>query len=277
MKKKVAGSIIIGGLILIGLLAYFFYPDWQAQKVAKAYVLNWSSGHSAQAFEATLKPLATDDFNTQQVKTESEAYQKRIDQGAKETNHIQRIFLVDKRPSALQAVVFYDEKNENEKEGYANPMQANLVLYRSGDDWKIQAAYIMQRSDQPIPGSAQAVERVQAQRAVAFQGLIKEWMNTRNTGDKTKFLSFYSGDASKDTYTQAFDKEQKAIHDDKLDFHVETTGVLVSSSTDRQARLLVLTDEAINGKHQMVPLILDMTYAKGTWTIQNVYRDSTKG
>jgi len=263
--------IILSLLILgsIGAFIYFRFPDWQAEKVAKTYVLNWSSGNTSQKFEDTLKPLTTDDFQSKQLKAETDAYQQRIDQGDQEKNSVQKIYLIDKRPTALEAVVYFTEANK--KEHYSNPMQANVILYKSGQSWQIQNAYIMQRSDQPIPKSASDEEKKQAERAVGFQKQIKDWINSRNTGDINSFTSNFSKDATVDIYTNAFNKEQETIKKDKLNFHVDTTGVLVNSSTDRQARILVLNQQTINGTSQMIPLTLDLISEEGAWKIQKIF------
>lgn len=243
----------------------------QIKSTAKKYVLSWDIGnHDPDVFEQTLKDITTESFQKRQLEANVSTFKERHEEGNKLKSKIDKIYLIDKRASALQVVVYYAMRNE--VRGYENPMQANIIFFKDNDKWKIQNAYIMERSDQPFPKSAKEEETIHTERAIHLQELIKTWTNTRNFSAKDAFRDYFSKEADIENYLEAFDKESETLKENNINFHVETTAVAVDSSTDIQARLLVINQQFINDDKQMVPLIVNLILEEGVWKIHEFYQ-----
>jgi len=264
-KWKVAIIGLLSVLLVVAVIIEI--PDIKAKGVAKTYVLAWNTGKTADEFGQILTSIGTDDFVSKQISVDSEAYQKwsagnlQID--------IEDIYLIDKRETAEQAVVYYEVTNLDEN--YSSPMQANIILYKEGAEWKVQDAYLMTRSDQPIPKNAKAEEKIQTDRYFIFTDLVQKWTLTRNSGDIQAYSSYFSSTAPIDEYTKAYEAEQQTIAKDHISFSVASGGIFVLSSTDREAQILALIDQNINGTVEQVPLWLALVYEEDTWKIDRIY------
>ncbi|MGE4282345.1 MAG: hypothetical protein AB7G87_01350 [Clostridia bacterium] len=268
-KRKVIALFLGLVLALSAFLILQSLYSSQVKKITKIYMLNWEVS-DLDLFEKTLQGITTESFQEDQLLGNLETFTKRNEEGMVLKSKIDQIYLIDKRKAALQAVVYFTLTNVTE--GYDNPMQANIIFFKEYDKWKIQNAYIMERSDAAIPKSAKEEERFQAERAVYFQELIKTWTNTRNFAAKEAFIGYFSKDADRESYLEAFEKESETLKKDKVNFYVETTAIAVDSSTDTQARLLVINQQVVNGQKQMIPLVVNLILEEEVWKIKEIFQ-----
>lgn len=294
-KKKLIISCVIGilGLILITLVAILLknvYNDYKIKTVAESYVLNWDSGKTAEQFSDKLNLIGNDEFKADQLNTDIDFYTKRIDSNVNIKNTIEKILLIDRQAVALQAVVYYSEKNLSGN--YANEKLASIVMYRENGKWLIQSAYILDRSGKVPPATAKEEEKVQADRNMQFQGLLAAWTEARSSGNSETYKSFFSqGEQITDNatqsnslvtpkdkqfqsipeYTKLFEDEQNEVKTKKLDFKVVDDGILVVASSDTQARVMLLNGIVINGFKKPAYVMVDLVNEWDQWKILNLY------
>ena len=257
--------VALGVGIYFGLRTYL--ADYAIKNIAKEYVTNFNPGKTPQQFTATLQSLGTKTFLARE--TTPETLQYKAMQG-NETSTIKCVYLIDRRPTALEAVVYYTLKDK--RVAYSNLMQANIVMFKEPDGWKIDYTTLAARLGTTLPQSDAAEQAAQSARFIVFQNLVKAWTLTRDSGDLRAFVSYFSSKAPVVSYKKTFMNEQSQIKKNKLAFNVVTTAVEPLSSTNLYADLLVINELTVNGKASREVLRLEMIYEKGSWKIDRIYK-----
>lgn len=248
-------------MCLIGFVTWYFMTlsDRQAIAQGENYVKNWSSGQSVDIFTQQLKAMSTESFIKERLDSEVKAYQGRIDGGIKDTNKIVKTLLIDKRPMAIEAVVYYTEHVPDGN--YDAPMQADIILFKEGNSWKIQNAYILNRSGQDVPKSSEAEQKVKLERYDTLQKLTDNWLDKINTKNEKEYISGFSKDADKNEISSFF----KSLTTDNKKFLV--TGFYVLGSSNREAYVMVVALESSKDKQQNTIIDLKLNCEDGLWKI----------
>lgn len=260
VKKKylLYFTILIG---LTGIITGYFMTlsDREAVAQAENYVENWSSGQSADSFTQKLKTMSTESFIKERLDSEVKTYQGRADSGIKDTNKIVKTLLIDKRPTATEAIVYYSEHVTDGN--YDAPMQADIILFKEGNSWKVQNAYILNRTGQDVPKTSDDEEKVQHERYNTLQKLTGNWLDKINTNNEKEYISGFAKDADKNEISSLF----KSLTTDNKKFLV--TGFYVLGSSNCEAYVMGVALESSKDKQQNTIIDLKLNYEDGLWKI----------
>lgn len=267
-KRTVVIVATVLGFLSITVLGYFGYEYFCERNIKSVAVkyLNLLDTSTIESLESNTRAISTASFmkrNISNIKEDFKTHQKI-------NANVDKILLVDRRKAALEAVVYYTAHPEGQT--YSTPEQLNLVMYKEQTGWKVQDAYFMERSDQPIPENSDVERSNQIKRYDGFLTNVNNFLRSRENGDLDQYLDLFSENADINKFSKLFSEEQQYLHDKNLKLTLISNGLLVDSSTDLEGLATLLLTQVIGKESISIPLKFKFVYEAGEWKISDIIR-----